>query len=125
REIVIYDFDIENGAISNRRIYASIPHERGVCDGATVDSQGYLWCANIDGACVTCYNPSGQIYRIIDLPVSRPTSCCCGGANLQTLFITTARRRLGPDELARQPLAGCLLAVDTGIPGLPEPEFAG
>ena len=28
-------------------------------------------------------------------------------------------------ELAQQPLAGCLLAVNAGIQGLPEPEFLG
>jgi sugar lactone lactonase YvrE len=125
REVVIYDFDIETGNIANRRLFASIPRTRGVCDGATVDAEGYFWCSNIDGSCMTRYDPNGKVERIVDLPVSRPTSCCFGGPNLQTLFITTARRRLSAEELGRQPLAGCLLAIDTEVPGLPEPEFLG
>jgi sugar lactone lactonase YvrE len=125
REIVIYDFDVATGAIANRRLFATIPPGRGVCDGATVDAEGCFWCANIDGGCVTRYRPDGSVDRIVALPVTRPTSCCFGGAELRTLFITTARRRLSADELARQPLAGCLLAIDTDVPGLPEPEFLG
>ncbi|MCC6776965.1 MAG: SMP-30/gluconolactonase/LRE family protein [Hyphomicrobiales bacterium] len=125
REIVIYDFDIASGAISNRQLFARISPSRGVCDGATVDADGGFWCANIDGGCVTRYRSDGSIDRIVELPVTRPTSCCFGGPELRTLFITTARRRLSADELTRQPFAGCLLAIDTDVPGLPEPEFAG
>jgi sugar lactone lactonase YvrE len=125
REIVTYDFDAPSGGISNRRVFASIPPTRGVCDGATVDATGFFWCANIDGSCLTRYAPDGGVDRIVDLPVSRPTSCCFGGSDLTTLFITTARRRLSPDQLEQQPLAGCLLAIETETPGLPEPEFFG
>jgi sugar lactone lactonase YvrE len=125
REIVIYDFELETGDIANRRLFASIPKARGVCDGATVDAEGCFWCANIDGACVTRYDPDGKVERIVNLPVSRPTSCCFGGPDMRTLFITTAQRRLSAEELRLQPLAGCLLAIDTEVTGVPEPEFLG
>jgi sugar lactone lactonase YvrE len=57
--------------------------------------------------------------------VQNPTSCTFGGRNLETLYITTASQRLSPEELAKQPLAGALLAFQPGVRGLPEPLFGG
>lgn len=123
--IDVFDFDITDGAIYNRRLFAEVPLGRGVSDGATVDAEGCLWIANMDGWCVTRYNPRGQIDRVINLPVRRPSACCFGGPDLNILYITTATRRMPEKEIAQQPLAGCLLAVDPGVIGLPEPLFAG
>jgi sugar lactone lactonase YvrE len=39
--------------------------------------------------------------------------------------VTTARWGLSAEALARQPLAGCLLAFDPGVRGLALPPFAG
>ena len=36
---------------------------------------------------------------LVGRPVSQPTSCCFGGPDLTTLFITTARAGLSPDDL--------------------------
>lgn len=54
-----------------------------------------------------------------------PTCCCFGGAELNTLYITSAHQRLTPEQLAQQPLAGSVFAVRPGIKGLPESRFAG
>ena len=79
----------------------------------------------MDGWCVTRYDPRGRIDTVINLPTRRVSSLCFGGPNLDTLFITTARRRMLDKELAQQPLAGCVLAVNPGVQGLSEPEFLG
>ncbi|WP_164783853.1 MULTISPECIES: hypothetical protein [unclassified Mesorhizobium] len=47
-----------------------------------------------------------------------------GGPDLATLYVTTAIWDSSPDQLAGQPWAGSLLAVDVGVRGLPEPRFA-
>jgi sugar lactone lactonase YvrE len=39
--------------------------------------------------------------------------------------VTSGTQRLSEEQLARQPLAGGLFALDVGVRGLPEPEFAG
>jgi sugar lactone lactonase YvrE len=44
---------------------------------------------------------------------------CFGGGDLKTLYVTTASARRPPEELAAQPLAGSLFAIDVEIPGLP------
>jgi L-arabinonolactonase len=62
---------------------------------------------------------------MVQLPVSRPTACTFGGADLATLYVTTARFRLAPDKLAAEVHAGGLLALDVGVKGLPEPLYSG
>ena len=55
----------------------------------------------------------------IALPVRCPTMPCFGGADLRTLFVTSARHNRTADELAAQPLAGCVLHTRVDVPGLP------
>ncbi len=57
--------------------------------------------------------------RIIELPVSRPTSCVFGGPHLTTLYITSAASPLG------HPLDGAVLAIEVDVPGKPCHRFAG
>lgn len=93
----------------------------GVADGAVIDSEGYMWNARWDGSCVLRIAPDGTIDRQIDLPVSRVTCPAFGGDDLRTLFITTARSGLSPEQLEAQPLAGGVFAIRVDAPGQPEP----
>ena len=56
--------------------------------------------------------------------MSNPTCCCFGGKDFDVLYISTARQRLTPEQLAREPLAGGLFAARPGVRGLPEARFA-
>lgn len=123
KTIYRYDFDLANGAIANRRVFAT--PAQGLPDGACVDREGFLWSAQFDAGQVVRYAPDGRLDRTIELPVSRPTACTFGGADLGTLFVTTARLRLSEAERAAQPDAGGLLAIEAGVTGLEEPMFAG
>jgi L-arabinonolactonase len=119
-----YDYDLATGAIANRRLFADTSSLPGEPDGASVDAEGYLWNARFNGGCVIRFAPDGSVDQIVELPVSRPTHVAFGGEDLRTLYITTARFRLSPEALAREPMAGGLLAADVGVAGLPEPLFA-
>lgn len=121
--IFAYDFDPETGAISHERVFAR--HKTGFPDGLTVDAEGYVWSARWDGWQVIRFAPDGTIDREVAMPVQRPTSCIFGGPALNQLFVTSAKIGLKEAELARQPLAGNVFVVDVGVPGLPEPLFAG
>ncbi len=55
----------------------------------------------------------------VALPVRCPTMPCFGGPDLRTLYLTTAREKRPPDELAAQPLAGAVLTLRVAVPGLP------
>ena len=122
-EIWAFDFDLATGTMENRRVFARIAEDQGVPDGATVDSQGFLWCARMFGGRVSRFDPDGRLERDIELPVPQVTSCAFGGAELDTLYITTASLRMDRRALAEQPLAGALFAADPGVRGLAEPEF--
>jgi sugar lactone lactonase YvrE len=125
REIAAYDFDPDRGALGRRRVFATVPEGAGYPDGSTVDAEGYLWSAHWDGGRLTRYAPDGRVDRVIELPVTRPTCPAFGGERLDVLYVTTASVRLDAAELARQPWAGGLLALDVGVRGLPEPRFGG
>jgi sugar lactone lactonase YvrE len=119
-----FDYDLTDGITSNRRAFARTAGQPGGPDGATVDADGFLWSAQYDGGCVTRYTPDGRVNRRVALPVQRPTSCAFGGPRLDTLFVTTASQELSAAELAAQPLAGRVLALDAGVCGRSEPQFA-
>ncbi|MGO4286003.1 SMP-30/gluconolactonase/LRE family protein [Bosea sp. TAB14] len=123
--IYAYDFDMASGAVSRRRIFAEIDPAEGRPDGLAVDSEGFIWCALWDGWCVRRFTPDGRRDRDIRLPVPRPTSLAFGGADLSTLFITTARIRLPSRVLAEAPFSGGLFAAPAPVPGLPSTSFAG
>lgn len=125
RIIWAYDFDVETGAISNRRVFARIPESDGVPDGHTLDSEGYLWSTHWGGWKITRFDSTGNPEREVRLPVENVTSCTFGGAQLDELYITTARQGLSTEALSKQPLAGDLFRVKVGVAGLAQPDYAG
>jgi len=62
------------------------------------------------GGAIQRIEPDGRFGQRIELPVSRPTSCCFS-PDRQLLYVTTARLGLDDEQLEQQPLAGALLVV--------------
>ena len=121
--IFAYDFDPDTGAMDNERVFAASAPP-AFADGSAVDADGYLWNAEFNGWRVVRYARDGRIDRIVEVPTQRPTCCAFGGPNLDILYITTASQQMSAEELAAQPLAGSLLAIDAGVRGMVEPRFA-
>ncbi len=124
RRVDAFDFDLDRGTITNRRPFASFAEGEGVPDGLAVDQEGGVWIALWDGWRVVRIAPDGRTDRAIHLPVPRPTSCCFGGPDLGTLYITSARVRLSAAQLEEAPLSGSVFAVRPGAKGLPEHAFS-
>jgi len=120
-----WDFDRDTGAVTHRRVFAEIPREEGVPDGATVDAEGFVWIAIWDGWQVRRYDPKGRTNMLVRLPVQRPTCPSFGGPNLDVVYVTSASIGLSERELQEQPLAGGLFAFDAGVRGVPEMRFNG
>jgi len=126
RTIYRYDFDLPSGTISNRQPFITLDANDGTPDGLTVDEEGCLWVAVWDAWRVSRFSAQGEELLRIRMPVPRPTSCCFGGPNLDTLFVTSASVRLNEEALAAAPLSGALFSVRIpGVRGLPETTFAG
>lgn len=101
-------------------LFADVDGHRGYPDGAVVDSEGYLWSARWGGSCVVRHAPDGSIDRVIEVPVSQVTCPAFGGADLKTLFITTAAKNLTEDQLAAEKVAGGLFALRVDVAGQAE-----
>ncbi|MFG6446698.1 SMP-30/gluconolactonase/LRE family protein [Roseateles sp. BYS180W] len=120
-------FDLETGALGEREVWARFapraegqPLESygGRPDGAAVDEEGCYWAAMYEGQQVLRLSPQGEVVQQVSLPVRCPTMVAFGGADLRTLYITTARDKRPADELAQQPWAGHVLSMRVSVPGL-------
>ncbi|MGD9507783.1 MAG: SMP-30/gluconolactonase/LRE family protein [Geminicoccaceae bacterium] len=114
----------DDGSLGSHRVFSDekLP---GYCDGSTIDADGYLWNARFAGSCLIRFAPDGRVDRILELPVTNPTCCCFGGPDLRTLYVTSARFGLAPEQIARVPAEGAILAVDAGVIGTSSVRFAG
>jgi sugar lactone lactonase YvrE len=125
QQVDVLDFDGATGTISGRRPFAAVDVADGLPDGLAVDVDDGVWVCLYGGGAVRRYGPEGRLDAVVPLPVTNPTCPAFGGAGLRTLYVTSARHRLAPAQLAAQPLAGALLALDPGVAGLPVNRFAG
>ncbi|MFG2497224.1 SMP-30/gluconolactonase/LRE family protein [Streptomyces sp. NPDC048441] len=105
----------------SRHPLITIEAAAGYPDGLTVDADGCIWVALWDGAAICRYTPSGDLDRVIELPVTRPTACAFGGAGLRDLYITSARTGLE----APHPLSGSVLVLPGVGQGVEQAAFAG
>lgn len=125
RKVVGYDYDRTNGELANKRTVITIAEQDGFPDGMTIDQEGMLWVAHWGGWQVARYDPgTGKKLFSVAMPVSQVTSCTFGGETMEDLYITSARKGLGKEELEKQPLAGSLFVVrNCGHKGLPANKF--
>jgi len=118
-EILAFGFDVASGQLGARRLFARLAPELGIPDGAAVDTEGGYWSACHGGGRLRRYRADGAIDRDIILPVSQPTMCAFAGENLDEMYVTSARDKLDPEQLKREPLAGALLRLRPGGRGVP------
>lgn len=122
--IFAYDYDLDRGAVSNKRAFVNTESLGGMPDGATVDRDGMLWTAIYGGGKVAAFAPDAHLVRTVDLPVRFTSSVTFGGPELDRLYVTTIRH--DPPGGPSEPDAGSVYVVDDlGVRGIPEPRFAG
>lgn len=128
RQVFAYDYDTATGTPSDQRLFATIPAQYGMPDGAAIDIQGGYWVAVAvppgDAAKpgVLRFRPDGSLDLFIELPVPFVTMPAFGGPDLSTLYITTARlEAFMPGQVPQG--AGAIYAVETPFQGVPETPF--
>jgi sugar lactone lactonase YvrE len=119
------DFDLASGAIGEARLFQEFSTDKthdygGRPDGAAVDSEGAYWCAMFEGGRILRFSPAGELLREIRIPARCPTMIAFGGADLRTMYITTARNNRPNAELAQYPHSGCVLSLRVDVAGREE-----
>src|SRR5690606_20496043 len=102
--ILAFDYDLDTGTPARRRTFVRVP-EGDIPDGAAVDAEGGYWIAFFKAGRIARYLPDGTLDRELAAPTTHPTMVAFGGEDLQTLYVTTARRFLDAGQLRAEPLA--------------------
>jgi L-arabinonolactonase len=124
REIRMCDYGADGG-IAHDRVFTRLTDASGEPDGSTVDSDGGLWNAQWGGRRVVRYGPDGVETERVDVPTAQPSCVAFGGAQLDTLYITSARVDLDAAALVSDAGAGGVFVATLARQGLPEPVFQG
>ncbi|CAM6104062.1 unnamed protein product [Calypogeia fissa] len=115
KKIFVWDYNEEEGTVRNKRLFMDTkPVFDGVPDGATIDSEGYLWVCFYDGHKMVRISPTGKVDRVYDLPVKRPTQPIWFGEYLDELIITSAGNGV---DLEQCPESGNILRIKAGVRG--------
>ncbi|CAL8475827.1 MULTISPECIES: SMP-30/gluconolactonase/LRE family protein [Caballeronia] len=125
KEMYAYDYDIETGAATNKRLFVSAHDMAGTFDGATVDEEGYVWSALVFGGRILRFAPDGKLDRIVPFPVRNLTSVMFGGPNLDILYVSTMGRPMWGIPQKERDKGGLFAVTGLGVRGIPEPRFAG
>jgi sugar lactone lactonase YvrE len=119
-----FHYDLPTGDLSDERVVVEIDKATGKPDGMTIDTEGNLWIAIFQGSGIECWNPEkGERIARIEVPARNVTCCVFGGANYETLFITTSRNN--DPGVAGQDLGGSIFRATTGRRGYPVVRFRG
>ena len=121
-ETYAYDYDIDSGAVANKRVFVNTRDLGGLPDGATVDRDGLVWMALYGGGKIAAFRPDGQLERAIEMPVRLVSSVMFGGLGLSQLYVTTIEKgALGEPP---QEGAGDLYLIEgLGARGVSEPRY--
>ena len=126
--VIVADYDVATGAWENERLFLDYADLPGKPDGACIDAEGGYWSASVYGWSVIRVSPEGVVDERIDIPVEKPSMPAFGGADLDTLYVTT----IGPGgSVPSAPgtdgaTPGALFAVDgLGVCGVVDQPFVG
>ena len=80
-------FDIDGGALTNRRVFAALPD----CfpDGICLDAEGAVWVSDARKPRVLRVFDGGRVERTIQTEDRNTFACMLGGADGRTLYICT------------------------------------
>jgi D-xylono/L-arabinono-1,4-lactonase len=116
-EIYAFNYSIETGELTKRRIFASIPSSEGLPDGLTVDGEGNIWSALWDGYGLVRFSPDGAVAARVSFPTRKVSSLTFGAVDLQDIYVTTAG---GNTKSEDGPSAGALFRFRTDVAGRAE-----
>lgn len=125
KDVWAFDYDLEHGKISRQRTAFTLLEGSGVADGMTTDTDGMLWLALWDGACIQHWDPlSGELLATYPFPAKRTSCPVFGGKEMNELYVTSAAIGLQDADWEAYPHNGALMSLKTEFTGLPSFIFA-
>ncbi|KPI35456.1 Regucalcin [Cyphellophora attinorum] len=92
-KVFAYDFDLESGSISNRRLFIDRRSTYGEPDGMVVDTEGNLWIAVFASHRVMVFSPSGEHLKDVVFSAKNMACTTWGGRNHDIIFVATGKDR--------------------------------
>ena len=128
REISRYQFDPQKGEIVRELTAIDVSDVTGVPDGMCTDSLGNLWVAFWGCGQVRNYTPDGELLNVVQAPTALTTCPSFGGADLKTMFITSAQDHYQPEfafDANNDKYGGMCFEVELPIAGKLDNYFLG
>ena len=113
--LLAYDIDSGNGELSNARRVTTFDPTDGTPDGLALDAEGGIWVARYGAGSLERYTAAGVLSERIACAATQPTCPAFGGADLRTLYLTSAWQFMEADS--RDADQGALFALDVGVAG--------
>ncbi|KAF8591939.1 regucalcin [Ramaria rubella] len=121
--IYAYDYDLETGQASNRRVFIDALAQGlppgTFCDGLCIDAEGGIWSARWGGGCIARFRgEDGTLDFVVRIPGAlNVTACTFGGQHNDLLYVTTAHCGAipgsgDPADQVHYPDSGDLFVVD-------------
>jgi len=122
--VFAYDFELESGIITNKRLLIDRRSSFGEPDGMVVDTEGNLWIAMYASNRIMVFDPSGMHLKDIILPAYSPTCTTWGGKNFDIIFAASGKDKRG--EIGVKDEGGHMYKYKpVNSKGTPKFEFAG
>ncbi|MEP2531371.1 SMP-30/gluconolactonase/LRE family protein [Shimia sp.] len=107
RQIMQLALDPETGwPVGTASVFVDLTEDALNPDGAVVDAQGVMWCAQWGAGRVAAYGQDGRLMRAVAFPATQTTCPAFGGDDLTTLFCTSANVGITPEDQASTPEHG-------------------
>jgi len=124
RSVRAYRYGSGSGPLEEPRIHVDTKPFNSGPDGATIDSEGFIWVALVQSGKIARFDPEGLVDRIIECPVDMPSCVAFGGPDMSTLFVTSIKDSGSGRAISRHPAGGHLFAIEgLGVKGIPETRF--
>ena len=121
---IIYKIKINNNfKIIKKKVFIKFNKGEGSPDGMTTDNRNNLWVCHYHGAAISVFNTSGKKIHKINLPAKNITNCTFGGIKNDVIFITSARKGSGKNDLNKYPLSGSLFKARLNLKGKKTKSF--
>jgi L-arabinonolactonase len=124
RFVRAYAYGTGDEPLDHSRIHVDTKPFNSGPDGATIDSEGFIWVALVQVGKIARFTVNGELDRLIEAPTDMPSCIAFGGPDLTTLYVTSIKDSGTGRAISRHPAGGHVFAIQgLGVKGLPEPRF--